>query len=290
MRLPRPSLRWVLFCSVSACLVAVGVFPEPSTRADVCRNPTSPAPTAPAPTPSSPDPQPPPGGPWTLAFNDEFSDGALDEGKWATNYARSGDMMFSNSGNGEAQWYKRNNVVEVDGQLKLVAKREQTTSPCSGRSFDYSSGMVTSKKSFNFQQGYMEARMWLPKGSGFWPAFWTWPSNEQWPPEIDVMEFYGDNPGLTYHTNHFAGGSSGTTASSPDWTAGWHTFAVDWEAGRLRWFVDGNLVKTDTNSPAMNMYLIANLAICRSDRCPAPNGSTPFPSELKIDYMRVWKR
>jgi beta-glucanase (GH16 family) len=235
-------------------------------------------------------PQAPPGGPWSLAFSDEFNDTDLDTTKWGWKYPRSGDMAYSNWNNGEAQWYKQGNITEGGGSLSLTAKRESTTSPTSGRTFDYTSGLIQSKSSFNFQHGYMEARMKLPKGSGFWPAFWTWSTNEQWPPEIDAMEFYGDNTSLLYQTYHGPNGADGSRVSNADWTADYHTFAVDWEPGRLTWYVDGVATKTLTEAPALNMYLIANLAVANGSRAPAPNASTPLPSSLKIDYIRAWKR
>ena len=235
-------------------------------------------------------PTPPAGGPWKLAFGDEFDDSTFDTAKWDWKYPRSGDMIYSNWNNGEAQWYKRENISQRNGALELSAKREATTSPYSGRTFQYTSGLIHSKPSFNFRYGYMETRMWLPKGSGFWPAFWTWSTNEQWPPEIDAMEFYGDNPAAAYLTYHSSGSADGTQVRNADWTTGWHTFAVDWEPGKLTWYVDGVARKTVNQSPNLNMYLIANLAIANGARAPAPNSSTPLPSALKVDYIRVWQR
>jgi len=118
--------------------------------------------------------------------------------------------------------------------------------------------------------------MKLPKGSGFWPAFWTWLTSEQWPPEIDAMEFYGDNTSLLYQTYHGPNGSDGSRVSNADWTADYHTFAVDWEPGRLTWYVDGVATKTLNEAPALNMYLIASLAVANGARAPAPDASTPF--------------
>jgi beta-glucanase (GH16 family) len=234
--------------------------------------------------------RPPPTQSATLAFSDEFDDGAVDPERWAFRYPRSGDMIYSNWNNGEAQWYKPANVSESDGALNLTAKRETTVSPYSGRTFHYSSGMIQSKPSLNFRYGYMEARMRLPRGSGLWPAFWTWASNEQWPPEIDVMEFFGDNVTTTYHTYHYPGGNTGGKAFSADWSADWHTFAVDWRPDGLSWYVDGNLVKQTASAPRLDMYLIFNLAVSNGAKAPPPDGTTRFPATLSVDYVRVWKR
>src|SRR5215210_5353936 len=98
---------------------------------------------------------------WTLAFRDEFNDTALDTTKWDTKYPRSGDMAYSNWNNGEAQWYKAANISEGGGSLRLSAEREKTTSPYSGRTFNYASGLIQSKPAFNFRYGKMVARMKL---------------------------------------------------------------------------------------------------------------------------------
>ncbi|MBP2227756.1 beta-glucanase (GH16 family) [Azospirillum agricola] len=228
--------------------------------------------------------------PWRLVFADEFDGDRLDDARWATAYDRPGGMARSNWDNGEAQWYRPENIAVGDGLLRLVARREETADPLGGRRFAFTSGMITSKPSFSFRYGYMEARMKLPAGRGFWPAFWTWPRNEQWPPEIDVMEFYGDDRTRIHLTLHGPEGESASTVLLPDWTAGWHVFAVDWQPNRVTWYVDGLVRKTTSRSPDLPMYLIANLAVANGRRAPAPDAGTPFPADLAIDYIRVYAR
>ena len=57
-------------------------------------------------------------------------------------------------------------------------------------------------------------------------------------------------------------------------------------------FVDGVEAWRLTDSgqiPTEPMYLLANLAV-GGDWPGAPDDSTPFPSTLQIDYVRVWQR
>jgi beta-glucanase (GH16 family) len=37
------------------------------------------------------------------------------------------------------------------------------------------------------------------------------------------------------------------------------------------------------------MYVILNLAV-GGDWAGSPNSSTPFPSTMKVDYVRVWQK
>jgi beta-glucanase (GH16 family) len=230
----------------------------------------------------------PPGGPWTLVFQDEFEGKALDGSKWDTQYPRGGDDAVSNTGNGEAQGYQAANVTVLDGWLNLTAKRESVRLP-SGKMLNFSSGMVQSTRTFRFSHGYMEARLSLPKGSGLWASFWTWPASESWPPEIDVASFYGDNVARVYYAFHPTGADAlGGYYEDADFTATPHVFAADWEADRIEFSVDGKPARTVQRSTDTELYLILTLAVPDGTGAPAPNGSTVFPSAFKADYVRVF--
>jgi beta-glucanase (GH16 family) len=66
---------------------------------------------------------------------------------------------------------------------------------------------------------------------------------------------------------------------------------VRWEPERLIFYLDGverHRVEGPM-VPSKKMYLLLNLAV-GGDWPGAPNGATPFPSSLAIDYVRVYKR
>ncbi|WP_431268735.1 family 16 glycosylhydrolase [Dankookia sp. P2] len=107
----------------------------------------------------------------------------------------------------------------------------------------YNSGLLTTAKSFAQQYGYFELRAQLPVGQGFWPAFWLLPADGGWPPEIDILEMLGKDPTTAYFSLRTATAST-TQAMSllPDLSQGFHTFGLDWQADKIRWYVDGNQV------------------------------------------------
>lgn len=154
--------------------------------------------------------------------------------------------------------------------------------------YRYVSGLISSQPSFRQQYGYFEMRAKLPRGKGVWPAFWLLPADLEWPPEIDVMESVGD-PSKVYVTLHSkAAQSQGTEVPvAPD---DFHTYAVEWDAKQIAWFVDGREVKRQPTPPDMHkpMYLLANIA-SGGDWAGAPDASTPFPARMTIDYIRAYR-
>ncbi len=127
--------------------------------------------------------------------------------------------------------------------------------------------------------------MWLPGGTGIWPAFWV--NGQTWPDggEIDVVEAYGSNRS-EYHY-HYAGcggncnPGGGITIESA--TGGWHTYAIDWEPGAITWYYDGQRVwQYTTGVVSGSMYLILNLSVFYEN--------ADVPATMKVDYVRVWQK
>ncbi len=242
---------------------------------------TPPAPQSP-PASSSGTPMPTGvGGTWHLTFNSDFNGSSLNASKWTNCYP----WTCTNTGNsGEVEWYTSANTSVSGGNLNLVARQQTVSTPYGTR--NYTSGLIQTQGKYSFTYGFAEARMYLPTGTGLWPAFWLIPENLTWPPEIDIVESW-DNPSRAQMTYIWAPGSqsaSSTTGLSP----GWHTYAVDWEPGSITWYIDGVARKTITSSQApianQPMYLVVNLAVDN-----AVTGSTPLPATMRVDYVRVWQ-
>ena len=268
---------------------------NPATSETPTPQPTpSPRPTA-TPTPTAVP------GQVTLLFSDDFDGSSLDPDKWTTcHYWDRGGCTGSN---GELQWYLPDDVLVSDGTLKLRAQ-ERTVKASNGITYDYTSGMVSTGRNtedlsippkFAFQYGYAEMRAKIPKGQGLWAAFWLLPADHRPLPEVDVMEIIGRKFEKNYMVLHYES-DDGTHLSSsrswegPDWSADWHTFALDWQPTAMTWYIDGiprfRYTKA-VNIPAEPMVLIANLAVGGTWGGP-PDATTPFPSYLEIDYVKVW--
>ena len=244
-------------------------------------------------------------GTWNTIFHDDFNGNALDTTKWTTCYFnfKVGDNSCDHD-QGEMELYQPDNVSVSNGVLTLSAQK-QTVNASNGQTYNYTSGMITTGPTtansndtrFSFTYGYMEMRAKVPGGQGLWPAFWTLPADLNWPPEIDVFEIIGGSPNVINMHYHYPngtdnGGDNGKEWTGPDFSAGWHTFGVDWEPNAITWCVDGveRSTYTDINNiTSKPMFLLANLAVGGS--WPgSPDASTQFPALYQIDYIRVWQK
>lgn len=221
-------------------------------------------------------------------FSDNFDGSSIDNSAWHVG-------NFANPHNNEQQYYHPDQVSVGNGGLHLEAERDNNWTY--GRNFN--SGQVRTTQEWS--HGRFEVRARVPYGQGFWPAIWLLPGEAPWPTggEIDIMEARGDLPYRVSSALHWGNDvnsrqyRSQTFESGANFTDSFHDFAVEWEVGTVRFYVDGvnhmTLFEPDVGIPATPKSLILNLAV-GGDYPGSPDGSTPFPSTFDIDYARVWQR
>jgi beta-glucanase (GH16 family) len=237
---------------------------------------------------ASPAPAGLPGPGWRLTFSDEFDGAGLDPDRWIDSYP-GGVRTHSNN---ERQFYASDAVTLSGGRLVFTATRR-----VSGAGMPYTSGMVsTGDGRFAQKYGWFEVRARLPKGRGLWPAFWLLPATGKWPPEIDVLEVLGHDTRRVYMTNHWSEGAGRRGKneqhydSPEELSADFHTYAVRWEPGEIVWYVDGvERARSTEHVPEEPMYVLANLAV-GGDWPGMPDDTTPFPSRMEVEYVRVYAR
>ncbi|KKN63837.1 hypothetical protein LCGC14_0497670 [marine sediment metagenome] len=112
-----------------------------------------------------------------------------------------------------------------------------------------------------FQYGTFEARLRAEQGSGLNAAFFAYTGEVHGQPHDEIdFEILSKSPGLVWLNrfvagNDFGGGKEVEFDPGPPGT--WHELAFIWEPDRLRWFVNGTLVREVTEgipSRAMKVY------------------------------------
>jgi beta-glucanase (GH16 family) len=257
-----------------------------------------------------PDPDPDPEPPscvdgYRVVWHDEFDGPNIDPTRWEH------EVNGSGGGNNELQYYtnrSENSRIE-GGVLVLEARKESYTGPDGTR--EYTSARLRTLNRGDFLYGRMEARIKLPQGRGIWPAFWMLPTDwvyGGWAAsgEIDIMELVGHEPAKAHGTLHYGGPwpNNVHTGASYDLQSGvfadaFHTFAVEWEEGEIRWYIDGNHYQTQTDwystaaaYPApfdQRFHILLNVAV-GGDWPGAPDGTTSFPQRMEVDWVRVHER
>ena len=270
---------------------------------------------------------------WKLVWNDEFDGTAIDRSKWDFDIGNGFFDYRSHTwvpgwGNEELQYYTDSpeNAFVKDGALHIRAIKESL------HGCGYTSARLKTRKRdgtplFNQMYGRFEFRAQVPWGKGLWPALWMLPQTDThggWAAsgEIDVMEIHGEEPDKTLGSIHFGSTFPNRqlvthTHSLPQGSlvSDWHVYAVEWDPGEIRWYLDGvhwatqnfwwSCSKTQDGAgvearrasdinpwPAPfdhPFYLLMNVAV--GGNFPGyPNLVTRFPAELVVDYVRVYER
>jgi beta-glucanase (GH16 family) len=254
------------------------------------------APPPPTPTPTPPPTGAPPGFP-NLVWSDEFNGSTISGANWTY------DLGNSGFGNNELQNYTNRpvNARAENGMLIIEARRENL----GGSEFTSARLKTQGLRSFGVNT-WVEARIQVPQGQGIWPAFWMLGntiSTVGWPScgEIDILEIRGQNPFQLIGTMHWANSSGqhvsfGTSInSSVSLAAGFHTYAISRTATTIRWFLDGVQFHEANIAGGINstqefqgqFFIILNVAVGGNFVGP-PNAGTPFPQQMRVDYVRVW--
>lgn len=210
------------------------------------------------------------------------------------------------------------------GTLKITAKKEVNNG------YQFTSGRIFGHGLKTWKYGKFVARMMMPVGEGYWPAFWMmgedidnvgWPGNG----ELDIMENIGYAnwvSGALHGPGYWGAGSIGGQHIMPSGTiAGWHDYSVEWDPTYVKWFIDGTLMRTVTRADVNangsqwtydnNKFILLNLALggeypagyngCTGN--PLPAGCAYFGIKqstvdnivagqgvLQVDYVQVWQK
>ncbi|WP_163195470.1 carbohydrate binding domain-containing protein, partial [Clostridium thermarum] len=257
---------------------------------------------------------------WTLVWSDEFDKSGtnldtngLDLDKWGYQIGTGAEYGLDGWGNNEQEYYTKNNIEIKNDTLIITPKMEGV----GGK--PYTSGRIWTSPTYAKKYGKIEARIKMPVGQGFWPAFWMMPKNDVYggwasSGELDIMEAIGHQPGHVNGTIHFGGSwpnnkYAGGTHHFEEGTGigDYHTYAVEWEPGEIRWLVDGVVYHTQNNwytngsdgdekyaFPApfdQEFYIILNLAVGGNYVGNVVPGAEEFEDNpaMEVDYVRVYE-
>ena len=248
------------------------------------------------PPPPPPPTGAPPGFP-TLLWSDEFNGTTINGANWTY------DLGNGGFGNNELENYtnRPENARIENGMLVIEARRENL----GGSAYTSARLKTQGLRTFGVNT-WVEARIQVPQGQGIWPAFWMLGasiSTVGWPScgEIDIMEMRGQDPFVNFGTMHWADSNGahasfgGSFNSSVSLAAGFHTFAISRTTTAIKWYVDGTQYHEGNIAGGINstsefqgqFFILLNVAV-GGNFVGSPNSGTPFPQQMRVDYVRVW--
>ena len=244
---------------------------------------------------------------YKLLWADEFDGSKLNSKLWVREERPVGWT------NNEAQEYTKDtkNGFIRDGKFVIKGIENETGVG------NYTSCKLRNTSKAAFMYGRIEARAKVPQGKGLWPAIWMMPEDEnvygQWPKcgEIDIMEVLGDQTETAFGTVHYGEPHAEkqgkvTLTDGNTFASDFHEFAVEWEPGKLEWFIDGksylvvdnwfSAVKGQDDKPFpapfnQKFCIQMNLAI-GGDWPGYPEYKADYMknAEFEIDYVRVYQK
>lgn len=241
------------------------------------------------------------GSKWKLVWADEFDGNELNLKNWTR-------QILPKPYNEEWQQYfdrKENSYIE-DGYLVLKAIH---TGKTHGKD-QYTSARLHTNGKQSWKYGKIAARIQLPYGQGIWPAFWMLGTRIDetggdipWPKcgEIDILELYGSrDDGLVEANIHYDDnghkmmGAKSYKLKKGKFADQFHVFELEWNKDKMIWSVDGKAYCTkDITDKSLSelhkeFYIILNIAV-GGKYAGRPDKSTPFPSLMYVDWVRVYK-
>lgn len=251
---------------------------------------------------------------WRLVWRDEFNDRAgtpPDPSVWGHEVGDGVAVGIPGWGNDELEYYTNsteNAATDGKGNLAITVKPADGSLQCYYGPCKYTSARLLTKNRFEVAYGRVEARVKVPSGAGYWPAFWMLGTNIDqvgWPQtgEIDIMENVGRLPNQVFGTIHgpgYSGGDSyGNTYDFPNPVSdGYHTFAVEWQPDRIVWYVDGIKYHEATPNDAFlqgkewvynhPFYMLLNVAV-GGNFGGQVGADTVFPQSTLVDYVRIYQ-
>lgn len=252
---------------------------------------------------------------WIKVWGDEFNDGKIDKKRWKYQ-SRAGSTWNRLVAEGPREQIRVNTFENGYYNSHCIP----TPDEFSDETQPMISGAINTEGVFTVRYGRIEARIKTTPHTGNFPAFWMMPAYSEltdlglngWPKdgEIDIWEQI-DSENKSHHTIHTGwtgwneycnweapkvNSPQSSSSSACDMNL-WHTYALEWDAEELRWYVDGVKVFSYANQHYVeegsdkyiekvtwpfdkHFYIILNQSV--------GNGSWARPADESFNYLTLF--
>ncbi len=259
---------------------------------------------------------------WEFSWSDEFDyTGKPNPDIWDYDYGYLGfNEELQNYTDRPENVRVENGSLVIEARLDVVSaeRSKEIVTELKGSNADvlilgnqeFTSARLVTRGKKEFAHARVEARARFTKGRGSWPAIWLLGDQTKglWPlcGEIDIMEHVGYDPNHvhsavhTKHSNFMNHINVKDSVILPDVWVVFHTYAVEWSASEIRFFIDDicyHVVqkgkRTDDDWPFTEddlYYIILNIAVGGSWGGIEGIDTSSYPQQMVVDYVRVFER
>jgi beta-glucanase (GH16 family) len=185
-------------------------------------------------------------------------------------------------------------VIEGNGVLQLTTYLTDPNGPITQS--NTTAGQIWTGYTFAQKYGWFEFRCKMAPGAGMDEAIWlldkgTDPTIEY--QEIDMPEWLGNRPNTSYLAHWYVppgGNSSGSIISptGPDWSADFHTYAINWQPNSITYYVDGiQYYQVTDGIPQTPMFILMTSG--SSNGWGGDINASTCPNSMVFQYVRVYQ-
>ncbi len=226
---------------------------------------------------------------WELTFEDDFSNGKLDEHKWASRYHHGAEVIGENySLVGDKHLFTDGNNLELkNGILNIITRREKIVGKrwsnllgFTEKEFDYTSGMINTSKSFRQKYGRFEAKIKISQAS-LNHCFWL--MSDFALPHIDIFKTVSNKELISAvftDKEHVVVNK----LNGFDFSKDFMIYTLIWEKDSIGWYVNDVKVYEQTkNIPNKPMYI--SLGTCVYNDIEDLD-----VQRMEIDWVKCYKK
>ena len=156
---------------------------------------------------------------------------------------------------------------------------------------------------------YFEVRMQVPSRAGFLPTFWSRPTSEVWPPQLDIATIRGNDTTTATHPIQYVPNGGDPGGENAEWCDGceidagtdlssdFHVYGCEWDEQLIRFYFDGEAIYEVTDQAVLDslakgapFYMTLNLYVNKANSgAGTADTSVSWPEEMLVDYVRVWE-
>lgn len=248
---------------------------------------------------------------WYLDFNEEFNGTELDKTKFSDLYLTHWTDELKAKANYNLDGQNIHIKIDKNQEGWRTNTKQQISSIQTGMRdglhiFDSSlsiNGHHRAVDNYGTKYGYFELRAKAQAGSGIHSAWWMVGDQATYDKasEIDIFEILGKdiykNKSKVWVTIHPWMDSKISRESlnykvNTDISEDFHTYGFEWTEDGMKWYFDGELIRSTKQSPDYKMYTL--LGIYQSyggalSWVGKVDENQLYPKEFVVDYFRVYK-